>query len=73
MKVFILPFGVAGKLRVDLNKLPPFRLEVEDSRTIRILLNHVKVHKLLHRQVVLFTQGQRPQNHAVEESPLGFG
>jgi hypothetical protein len=47
-KELVLPFGVAGKLGVNLNKLPPFRLEVVGRRTLWVLLEPVKVQELLY-------------------------
>jgi hypothetical protein len=56
---------------VDLNELSPFRLEVVDSRTVRILLNPIKMHELLHCQGMLLTKSHGPQNHTTEKSPPG--
>jgi hypothetical protein len=52
-KVLVLPFGVAGELGVDLNKLPLFRLEVVGCSTLRVLLEPVNVHKLFYRKGVI--------------------
>jgi hypothetical protein len=72
-EIFVLPFGVAGELGVDLNKLPPLRLEVVDCRTLKVLLQPIKVHKLLHCEVMLLAQSHGPQNHTPEESSPGVG
>jgi hypothetical protein len=45
-EILVLPFGVAGELGVDLDKLPPFRLEVVSRRTLWVLLEPVDVQKL---------------------------
>jgi hypothetical protein len=45
-EILVLPFRVAGELRVDLDKLPPSRLEVVNRRTLRVLLEPVEVQKL---------------------------
>jgi hypothetical protein len=70
-EILVLPFGVVGELRVDLNEFPPFRLEVVDCRTLRVLLEPIKVQKLLYCKNMLSAQGQGPQDHTREESPPG--
>jgi hypothetical protein len=69
-KILVLPFGVAGKLGVDLNKLPLFRLEVVGCRTLWVLLEPVKVQELFYCKGMILAQGQGPQDHAREESSL---
>jgi hypothetical protein len=66
VKVLVLPLGVTGELGINLNELPPFRLEVKNSKAVRILLNLITVHELRHAQLVLLTQGQGPQNHSTK-------
>jgi hypothetical protein len=72
-KIFVLPFMIVGELGVDLNELPPLRLEVVDCETLRVLLQPIKVHKLLHCEVMLLAQSHGPQNHTPEESSPGVG
>jgi hypothetical protein len=70
-EILVLPFRVAGELRVDLDKLPPSRLEVVNRRTLRVLLEPIEVQKLSYRESMPWAHGQGPQNHTREESSPG--
>jgi hypothetical protein len=59
-EILVLPFRVAGELGVDLDKLPPSRLEVVKRRTLRVLLEPVEVQKLSYCESMPLPHGQGP-------------